>query len=193
MTMHVTTGRRRALPAAALALAVAASGALVTATASSAAAGTTTSQYGTISAGDGTLPAANRCGTYSYSYALTPPPGNWAIEFFVTDPRGNTVTSYVALNAYSAGGTTGSTSYSLCSNNTAPGVFTISAKMSTDDGYGKVQDFALAPATFTLSPAPRTTLTRAEIRAAKKAAKKASLKAAKKAAQRAKKKRANRD
>lgn len=150
-------GRKARLPHLGLALGLAMGAGLVGATGGAADAGTATSQYGTLSAGDDLLPLPNRCGVYTYSYDLTPPDGEWAIETFVTDPRGNTVASYAALDHYSNGGTTATTSFTLCRNNTRPGVFTLSAIVSSDDGNGTVTSYQMTPATFTLAaPAPGT-------------------------------------
>lgn len=115
--------------------------------------------YGTITASDGVLPAANTCGTLRYGYDLAPPSGRWTLETFVVDPRGNTVSSFLAVGGYTPGGTNASTSYTLCTNNTAAGTFTITGKLTVDDDLGRsdsVQVYAVTPASFRMA-APATT------------------------------------
>jgi hypothetical protein len=159
--MSTTAGRRRQVRARRLAtlalavttgLATALGGVLLTGSAASAA----TSQYGTLSAASGSLPAANQCGTYTYSYDIAPPPGDWALETTVIDPRGLAVSSFAVIGGYSPGGANASTSYTLCSNNTLPGTFTITGKLSTSDANSKVTNYEMTPATFTLTAAPVT-------------------------------------
>jgi hypothetical protein len=114
--------------------------------------------YGTLTAPSGTLPAANQCGTFTYRYSIAPPEDNWLLHTTVIDPRGNAVASYDAFGyGYSAGGTDTTRDFTLCRNNTAPGVFTVVGELSTDDGSGttsSVTSYAVTPATFTLTDAP---------------------------------------
>ena len=89
------------------------------------------------------------------------------------------MSSYAALQDYS-GGTAASTSFVMCRNSTRAGVFSIAARISSDDGDGNVKTYEMTPATFTMV-AP-TSKRAARILAKKAAAKKAAAK--KKAEQR---------
>jgi len=87
-------------------------------------------EWGSTSAPDGVLKRG--CKSYSYSYALTPPKGDWALETFIVGPKGKRLASgafMVNLDKLADTAT-----YRLCKPTTRPGTFKIKAKVSVLDG-----------------------------------------------------------
>jgi len=88
------------------------------------------------------------CRTYTYSYSIRPPEGTWAIEVFVTDPRGEHMAAGAFMGGYDP--LTGTGRYKLCKVTTRPGRFTIVVKLSVDSGYGEITDGMLPPDRYRL-------------------------------------------
>lgn len=69
------------------------------------------------------------CHWYSYSYRVSPPEPDWALETVVTDAGGVAQASDVMLSG--ADPTSGTKRFQLCASNTdAPGLFTIRARLT---------------------------------------------------------------
>jgi len=81
------------------------------------------------------------CRSYAYTYAISPPPGIWALEVFIRGPRLHSVAGGAFIDGYDP--TSGTGHYTLCRNSTRHGRFTIWAKLSVDDGSGHVTQGAL--------------------------------------------------
>ena len=103
-------------------------------------------EWGSITGTDGVLKRG--CRRYTFSYAITPPEGIWAMEIFVSGPGLDHVAAGAFLDGYDAQSGTGS--YKLCGVTTRHGRFTIQAKLSTDDGSGHITEGQLPPDTFKL-------------------------------------------
>jgi hypothetical protein len=108
-------------------------------------------EWGSITGVDGKL--RRGCHPYSYSYALTPPDGVWAIEVYITGPGLKPLAGGAFLDGYDP--EAGPGSYKLCRNTTRPGTFTIQAKLSVDDGYGHITEGKLPADTFVLKKQKR--------------------------------------
>lgn len=108
-------------------------------------------EWGSITGVDGKL--RKGCRSYTYSYAVTPPEGVWAIEVYITGPGLQPLAAGAFLDGYDplAGGGT----YKLCRNTTRSGTFTIQAKVSVDDGYGDITEGKLPADTFVLKKKKR--------------------------------------
>lgn len=178
--MTTTSGSRstafgRRLPMAGVALAVALSGGgvVLVGASGSASADAATSQYGTLSAPNGALPAHHQCGTYSYAVTVTPPAGNWAIETSVIDPRGVTMASGTLIEDYNTTGPTTALTYQLCTNSTTSGTFTLTGKFTVDDGTGTITTTQMAPALFKLTKPPHQVSKRKLLKSKAERAKKA--------------------
>ncbi|WP_127481305.1 hypothetical protein [Nocardioides pantholopis] len=102
------------------------------------------SDWGTVSATDGKL--RKGCRTKAYTYAITPPEGDWALETFLIDPRGRKLGSGVLLGGHDA--TQGRASFRICRATTRPGKFRIRALLSVQNGPVEYQEEWLATATF---------------------------------------------
>ena len=87
------------------------------------------------------------CHGYAYSYTLTPPDGDWALETFLVGPGGKAVGSgYFVTGKDTLSGTS---SWRLCRHGIKGGVYTIKAKLSVQNGADLVEGW-LPPSTFTL-------------------------------------------
>ena len=95
------------------------------------------------------------CHAYTYTYAITPPPGNWVVEIFITGPTGLSVATPVLL--INSDPLSGTHTFDLCKPATQPGVYTVVPKLSVIDGNQPEQDGFLPTTTFTLTQAPRPT------------------------------------
>ena len=74
-----------------------------------------------------TLPPG--CHWYSYTYRVSPPEPEWALEVLVTDAAGVAQASDVMMSGADA--TTGTRRFQLCASNTAaPGMFTIRGRLN---------------------------------------------------------------
>jgi hypothetical protein len=74
------------------------------------------------------------CKNYRYSYAITPPSGEWGLEVFLVGPGG----VGLASDAFVIGTNpkTGSDRFRFCRASTRPGVFKIRAKLSVQSKSG---------------------------------------------------------
>jgi hypothetical protein len=104
-------------------------------------------EWGTITAEDGVL--RRGCHSYTYSYALTPPEGVWALEVFITGPGLLPVAGGAFLDGYDP--TTGTGQYKLCTASSPHGSYTIEAKLSVDDGPARHSVGRLPADTFVMS------------------------------------------
>ena len=88
-------------------------------------------ELGSTSAKNGILKRG--CRNYRFSYAINPPDaGNWALETFITGPRGKALASDGFMEGFDQ--TSGSDTYRICRVTTRPGTFKIKAKLSTVEG-----------------------------------------------------------
>jgi len=88
------------------------------------------------------------CKKYHYTYSITPPEGDWAIEIVISDPDLEHVGGGVFMAGYDPKNGTGT--YTLCFNNTRYGRFTIEAKVSVANGPGGYVEGFLPPSHFRL-------------------------------------------
>jgi hypothetical protein len=101
--------------------------------------------WGSTAAADATL--RRSCHSYAYSYAITPPPGDWALETFLVGPRGKAAGSgYFVIGD---DGLTGTSTWQLCRRSTKGGVYTIRALLSVQNGSDVVEGW-LPDSTFQL-------------------------------------------
>lgn len=107
-------------------------------------------EWGTVTGKAGVL--RRGCKTYSYSYAITPPEGIWAIEIYISGPRLKHLAAGAFLGGYDP--TSGPGQYKLCKATTRYGTFQIEAKVSIDDGSGHIVEGRLPVDTYRLR-APR--------------------------------------
>jgi hypothetical protein len=94
------------------------------------------------------------CHTYTYSYAITPPPGDWAIEIFITGPGPHDTHGRVGLaNTVFVDGfdpEVGTGHFILCRPTTRDGRFTIKTRLSVQDGPDSYTEGWLPVAHFRL-------------------------------------------
>jgi hypothetical protein len=144
----------RPLPIAALALLVSLvvvpglTGAAAPASASSATAGSdplVRPDWGSTAAADATL--RRSCHGYAYSYSITPPAGDWALETFLIGPRGKAAGSGFFVTGDD--GLTGTSTWRLCRRSTKGGLYTIKALLSVQNGSDVVEGW-LPDSTFQL-------------------------------------------
>src|SRR4051794_41437052 len=88
------------------------------------------------------------CKSYTYSYAIDPPAGTWALEVFIEGPGLHHLAGGAFLDGYDP--EVGSGTYKLCRNTTHYGIFKIQAKLSVDDGDGHFVEGRLPADTFRL-------------------------------------------
>jgi hypothetical protein len=86
-------------------------------------------EWGTTAAPDATLKQG--CRGYPYSYALTPPDGDWMLETFLIGPRGK---HYGSGYFITGDPLTGAASWRLCRRVTKSGTYTIQAKLTVING-----------------------------------------------------------
>jgi len=103
-------------------------------------------EWGTITGEAGVL--RRGCRSYSYSYAITPPEGIWAIEVYISGPRLKHLAAGAFLDGYDP--TSGPGHYKLCKATTRYGTFRIEAKVSIDDGSGHIVEGRLPLDTYLL-------------------------------------------
>jgi len=75
------------------------------------------------------------CRNYGYSYAITPPKGDWAMETFLIGPGGVHLSS--GAMAIGMDGLTGHDRFRFCRPSTRPGIFKIKALITVQDDQGK--------------------------------------------------------
>jgi hypothetical protein len=88
------------------------------------------------------------CRTYAYSYALTPPEGDWALETFLVGPRGKRSGSGYFLTGSDP--LAGSGRWRLCLRSTRAGTYTIRARMTVNNAVD-FYDGWLPDSTFRLT------------------------------------------
>jgi len=71
------------------------------------------------------------CRGYTYTYALTPPDGYWALETFLIGPHGKQYGSGYFLTGSDP--LAGPGSWRLCARSTRPGTYTIRARLTVDN------------------------------------------------------------
>ena len=91
-------------------------------------------EWGSVTGHGGVL--RRGCRMYSYSYDIDPPEGIWAIEIFVSGPGLKALAAGAFMGDYDPKNGTGQ--FKLCRVTTRYGRFTIEAKVSADDGTGKI-------------------------------------------------------
>jgi hypothetical protein len=90
-------------------------------------------EWGHTFAADGKLKRS--CRNYPYSYEITPPKGDWALETFLIGPGGNALSS--GAMAIGMDQTSGVDKFRFCRASTRPGVFKIRALLSVQDSTGE--------------------------------------------------------
>jgi hypothetical protein len=102
-------------------------------------------EWGSTSAPDAVLKRG--CHNYTYSYDITPPEGDWALETFIVGPRGKRLFQ----DAFLAAGDPKQRSaiFRICKATTRYGRFTIKAKLSVQNGSEYVEGW-LPPSFFRL-------------------------------------------
>ena len=103
-------------------------------------------EWGSVKGKGGVL--RRGCKKYTYSYSINPPKGIWAIEVFLTGPGGVHLAAGGYMEGYDPQNGTGT--YTLCRNSTTYGRFRIDAKLSVDDGFGKITEGRLPADHFRL-------------------------------------------
>jgi len=101
--------------------------------------------WGSTSAPDATLKRS--CHQYAYSYAITPPPGDWSLETFLVGPRGKAAGSGYFVTGKDA--LSGTSTWQLCKRSTKGGIYTIRALLSVQNGSDVVEGW-LPDSTFRL-------------------------------------------
>jgi hypothetical protein len=102
-------------------------------------------EWGSTSAENATV--RRSCHEYAYSYTITPPDGDWALETFLVGPRGKAAGSgYFVTGKDSLAGTS---SWRLCRHTLKGGVYTIRAMLSVQNGSDIVEGW-LPDSTFRL-------------------------------------------
>jgi hypothetical protein len=91
------------------------------------------------------------CRSYTYTYALTPPAGDWALETFLVGPRGKRYGSGYFLTGKDP--LAGAGAWRLCLRSTRAGTYTIRARLTVDNAVD-YYDGWLPESTFRLR-APR--------------------------------------
>ncbi len=87
-------------------------------------------EWGNTSAQDATI--RQGCRGYAYTYAVTPPDGDWALETFLVGPHGKQYGS-----GYFVTGTdplAGAGAWRLCRRSTRGGTYTIRARLTVQNG-----------------------------------------------------------
>jgi hypothetical protein len=87
-------------------------------------------EWGTTSAADRVL--RHGCRGYRYTYALTPPDGDWALETFLVGPHGKQLGSGYFMTG--ADPLSGTGTWRLCHRPARSGTYTIRARLTTENG-----------------------------------------------------------
>lgn len=101
---------------------------------------------GHLSSGNAKLRSG--CHKHTYHYRITPPSSQWALETFLTDPKGKHLASDVILSG--ADKKSGTKSFTICKSNTRTGTFTIKGKL-TYEVYPDEHSGWITPTHFKLS------------------------------------------
>ncbi len=108
-------------------------------------------EWGTVTGHGGVLRPG--CHTYTYDYSIHPPDGIWALEIVISGPNLEHLGGGALAGGYDPEAGTGR--FTLCRNTTRHGRFAIDAKLSVDDGYGRITDGRLPTDHFRLRRAHR--------------------------------------
>jgi len=103
-------------------------------------------EWGSVTGKGGVL--RRGCHIYTFSYAITPPEGIWALEIFISGPRLKHLAAGAFLGGYDP--ESGPGHYKLCLATTHYGTFQIEAKVSVDDGAGHITEGRLPTDTYRL-------------------------------------------
>jgi len=109
-------------------------------------------EWGSVTGHSGVL--RRGCKKYTYSYAINPPEGDWALEIFLSGPR----FEYLGGGGFLEGGgpEQGTGAYKMGRNTTKRGRFTSEAKLSVAEPGGEVTEQGqLPPDHFRLRRPPR--------------------------------------
>jgi hypothetical protein len=87
------------------------------------------------------------CHGYAYSYTLTPPDGDWALETFLVGPKGKQYASGYFLTGTDP--LAGSGAFRLCQRSTRAGTYTIRALLTVENGVDHDEGY-LPESTFRL-------------------------------------------
>jgi hypothetical protein len=136
---------RRSLPAAALLSLVLSSG-----SPAATAADDTHPEWGSTAAANARI--KHGCHSYAYSYALTPPDGDWGLETFLIGPGGRQYGSGWFLTG--ADPLAGPGAWRLCQRSTKPGTYTIRARLTVDNATSYYEGW-LPETTFRLKKSHR--------------------------------------
>jgi hypothetical protein len=102
-------------------------------------------EWGTTTASDAAIHKG--CRSYEYSYALTPPDGDWALETFLVGPNGKQYGSGYFLTGKDP--LAGDGAWRLCRRAARGGTYTIRARLTVQNG-GDYYDGWLPDGTFRL-------------------------------------------
>jgi hypothetical protein len=86
-------------------------------------------EWGSTSAADATIKRG--CRGYAYTYAITPPDGDWMLETFLVGPGGKAYGSDYFITGDPLSGVG---SWRLCRRSTRGGTYTVRAKLSVING-----------------------------------------------------------
>lgn len=87
-------------------------------------------EWGSTASADATIKRG--CRGYAYTYALTPPAGDWSLETFLVGPRGRAYGSGFFLTGDDP--LVGSSQFKLCKRTTQGGRYTIRALLTVQNG-----------------------------------------------------------
>jgi hypothetical protein len=100
-------------------------------------------EWGSTAASNGVLKRS--CRHYRYTYAITPPKGEWALETFLLGPgRVPLASGAFAIGTNPAAGTA---RFRICRPSTRPGLFRIRALLSVQDKSGQDYQSGWLPVT----------------------------------------------
>jgi hypothetical protein len=102
-------------------------------------------EWGATAASNATVKRG--CRQYEYTYAITPPDGDWALETFLVGPGGKASGSGYFVTGKDA--LAGTSTWRLCRRAVKGGLYTIKAKLSVQNGADLVEGW-LPPSTFRL-------------------------------------------
>jgi hypothetical protein len=94
-----------------------------------------------------TLTIKKGCHRYAYSYAITPPDGDWSLETFLIGPGGKQYGSGFFLRGEDP--LNGASAFRLCRRSTKGGTYTIRALLTVQNGADYVEGY-LPDTTFRL-------------------------------------------
>jgi hypothetical protein len=104
-------------------------------------------EWGSISAPDAKL--RKGCRSYAYSYSLTPPEGDWALELFLVGPGKERLGSNVHLVGQDPLSAT--SRFTICRATTTYGRFMIRGRLSVQNGPEEYDEGWIKPGFFKLT------------------------------------------